>query len=206
MSYALQTHQASLRAASLSLSAVLWSAALIGLLSLGARMVELAPQPEPPVMEVVTAIEPKPHPPTPSEAEPRRSPSETTPIPAVLPPVSLDPPGPAAEPGPAIFAAPAPPPPMIVSPTWVRRPSGADLARFYPQRAIERGKSGLVTLDCLVRTTGTLACAVASEDPPNWGFGAAALNLSRSYQMVPATRDGAPVEARYTLRIPFQLE
>jgi protein TonB len=95
-------------------------------------------------------------------------------------------------------------PPMISDPHWTRRPR--DLARYYPRRAMERGVEGQVVLDCLVATTGRLSCVVVSETPQNWGFAEAALRISRDYQMVPATRNGAPVVGRYRMVAPFRLE
>lgn len=95
-------------------------------------------------------------------------------------------------------------PPMIMNPRWLRTPR--DLARYYPRRAMERGVEGQVVLDCLVTTSGALNCAVVSETPANWGFGEAALRISRDYQMAPATRDGTPVEGRYRMVAPFRLE
>jgi protein TonB len=96
------------------------------------------------------------------------------------------------------------PPPTILNPQWVRRPR--DLARYYPARALSRGQEGRAVLDCVVSVTGALACVVVSETPASWGFGDAALRISRDYQMVPATRDGAPVEARHRMVVPFELQ
>lgn len=95
-------------------------------------------------------------------------------------------------------------PPNIANPHWVRVPRGLD--RYYPRRALERGVEGAVTLNCVVATSGRLNCAVVSETPVNWGFGDAALSISRDYQMVPATRDGVPVEGRHRMVIPFRLQ
>lgn len=94
-------------------------------------------------------------------------------------------------------------PPVISNPQWVRRPR--DLARYYPPRALERGMEARVVMDCAVSTQGLLNCSIVSETPANWGFGDAALRISRDYQMVPATRDGLPIAARYRLVVPFQL-
>jgi protein TonB len=100
-------------------------------------------------------------------------------------------------------ATPDPGPPTIANAHWLQTPR--DLARYYPVMALRRGIEGDVQLDCLVTTTGALQCAVASETPANWGFAAAALRISQDYRMAPAMRDGAPVEARYRLRVPFRL-
>ncbi len=94
-------------------------------------------------------------------------------------------------------------PPNIADPHWVRVPR--NLERYYPRRALERGIQGSATLNCAVDTGGRLDCAVVSETPANWGFGDAALRISRDYQMVPATRDGVPVEGRHRMVIPFRV-
>ena len=94
-------------------------------------------------------------------------------------------------------------PPVVSNPQWVRRPR--DLARYYPPRALERGMEARVVMDCAVSVQGMLNCSVVSETPENWGFGEAARRISRDYQMVPATRDGMPIEARYRLVVPFEL-
>ncbi len=86
---------------------------------------------------------------------------------------------------------------------WRRHPT--DLSRFYPQRAITRNMEGRAELDCAVSTAGWLTCTVISEAPANWGFGEAALRISREYQMVPASRDGQPTQGRYHMVVPFTL-
>lgn len=83
-------------------------------------------------------------------------------------------------------------PPLITRPRWLNKPSGATVARFYPERALDRGRSGKVVLDCLVGLDGRLACAVASEEPERWGFGAAALRIAKEFRMAPQLEDGQP--------------
>ncbi|MBL8545596.1 MAG: energy transducer TonB [Hyphomonadaceae bacterium] len=102
---------------------------------------------------------------------------------------------------PTVWIGP-PAPPLISNPRWLRQPR--DLASYYPQRALQRNMTGQVVLDCLVDTSGALACSVTSETPANWGFAQAALRISRDYRMVPAMRDGQAVEGRYRMRVPFE--
>ncbi|MGE3249447.1 MAG: energy transducer TonB [Hyphomonadaceae bacterium] len=97
-----------------------------------------------------------------------------------------------------------PPAPVITRPDWIERP--ANLAGYYPRRALELGREGVVELDCLVGLDGRLGCAIASETPAGQGFGAAALRIAQDHRMVPATRDGVAVEARYRMRVPFALD
>lgn len=94
-------------------------------------------------------------------------------------------------------------PPTISNPHWLQTPH--DLARYYPAMALRRSIEGDVQLDCLVTTAGALQCAIVSETPANWGFGAAAIRIAQDYRMLPATRNGAAVEARYRMRVPFRL-
>ncbi|MEQ1618797.1 MAG: energy transducer TonB, partial [Terricaulis sp.] len=90
-------------------------------------------------------------------------------------------------------------------PSWIRRPNGADYERFWPTRAREREMEGVASLDCLVDAEGRLACTVTSEDPPNMGFGEAAVRISRQFRMNPQTVNGQPTAGgRYRLRIPFR--
>jgi protein TonB len=96
-----------------------------------------------------------------------------------------------------------PGPPTISNAHWLQTPR--NLSIYYPAMALRREIEGDVQLNCLVTLTGALQCSVASETPANWGFGAAAIRIAHDYRMVPAMRDGAPVEARYSMRVPFRL-
>jgi protein TonB len=94
-------------------------------------------------------------------------------------------------------------PATITDPRWLERPS--NLARYYPRRALAREMEGVVMLDCMVGTSGRLACSVISETPRGWAFGEAALRIAADHRMAPAMRDGAPVQGRYRMRVPFEL-
>ena len=116
------------------------------------------------------------------------------PPPLVVPP----PPPPAPPPAPPVQHAA-----VITNPDWARRPNGDDLARYYPDRAQSLGKTGRAVISCTVTGKGTLtACSVVSEDPPDFGFGEAALKMSRLFQMRPKQADGQAVEGG-TVRIPL---
>lgn len=105
---------------------------------------------------------------------------------------------------------PAPPPPspadaaQIAQPVWVAKPSAEDLAALYPRAAVDAGVEGRATMRCTVTAVGLLTgCEVVVQDPPEAGFGQAALAMAGKFQMAPKTRDGQPVEGG-TVRIPIR--
>jgi protein TonB len=60
-------------------------------------------------------------------------------------------------------------------------------------------------LHCVVSAQGTLSCSIASEDPPDQGFGDAAMKMAHIFKMRPQTRDGVPV-AGGTINIPIRFQ
>lgn len=189
-----------MRATSLAASAALLALAGIAALTVSWTVARLAPAPEGPV--IVSEREPVMAPPTSTPTPPRphtveaTQPTDQTVDVATTVQISTD----NGDVGPAV---PNPGPPTISNPHWLQVPR--DLARYYPVMALRRDLEGSVQLDCLVTTTGALQCTVISETPTNWGFGAAAIRISQDYRMLPAMRDGAPVEGRYRMRVPFRL-
>jgi protein TonB len=199
MAYAAVT-SVSIRTVSLSLSTALW-VALVLALSIGARVAtETASQPR--TIEGIRIVDPPP--PVRSDAKPTTTQRAAEGPDVIIAPIqTASDAGPATEP--IALVEPDVGPVLITRPNWLRRPTAHELAAFYPPLAIRRERSGVVSLDCLVRADGALSCSVLSETPTGYGFGEAALRISRTYRMEPATRDGRAVEARYQLRVPFEL-
>lgn len=94
----------------------------------------------------------------------------------------------------AVWNAKPAPVAQIVKPDWAAKPTGDDMARFYPASAAAGNVGGRATIDCRVTLEGRLTkCKVLSESPGELGFGAAALRLADVFQMRPSTRDGKSV-------------
>jgi protein TonB len=110
-------------------------------------------------------------------------------------------------PAPPVVAAPPPPRPTVITqPDWSQKPSADDMARYYPERAQRLNVTGRAELACTVLANGKVNCDVASEDPPDQGFGDAAMKLSKLFKMRPMSRDGVPTNGgRVNIPIRFQL-
>lgn len=66
--------------------------------------------------------------------------------------------------------------------SWAeQQPTPAQVYATYPVRALSEGVEGDVRLLCTVREDRTLECAVHSETPLAYGFGAAAMRLATRY-------------------------
>jgi TonB family protein len=107
----------------------------------------------------------------------------------------------------AVWAAAPAKPHLIEQPDWLRKPNGDDVAKFYPEAAMDAGKEGMAVIDCRVRTDGTLrACRVKKQSPAKYGFGAAALKMSAEFRMKPQSRDGHPTSGgKVSIPIKFML-
>lgn len=72
--------------------------------------------------------------------------------------------------------------------------------QYYPPVAMDQAVVGRVVLDCTVNPDTTTTCSVFSEAPDGWGFGAAAMDMSREFRLRPGRRDNVVrVPLRFTL-------
>lgn len=85
---------------------------------------------------------------------------------------------------------------------WIREPNARDFARYFPDEALEEGQSGNVTLSCIIGGSGRLACSIASENPSGYGFGQAAIGISRQLRVRTTLPDGSSAEGR-EMRLPL---
>ena len=108
---------------------------------------------------------------------------------------------------PVVPPTPTPTPPSVIrNPSWARQPSGEQMMRAYPSRAITAGVSGSASLNCLVLASGAVTdCNVTRETPGGYGFGRAAQGLSSHFRVNPRTVDGAAVGSRVAINLRFTL-
>lgn len=68
--------------------------------------------------------------------------------------------------------------PTYINPRWTAFPDGNTLADYYPERALEDGRTGTAVVECSVLDdAGHVGCSVVSETPKTYGFGAATVKM-----------------------------
>ncbi len=83
---------------------------------------------------------------------------------------------------------------IVERPSWVRRPTQAELMLAFPRAARAQGVSGRAAMSCTVELDGKLAdCSVVRETPPGWGFGRAILLTRDFFRLSPKKVNGQPV-------------
>ncbi|HWE98583.1 MAG TPA: TonB family protein [Caulobacteraceae bacterium] len=84
---------------------------------------------------------------------------------------------------------------VVVEPDWLIKPTGDQLERVFPPGAEAAGIGGRIRLSCKVRLDGGVdRCTIDQEDPPGWGFGDAALQLTPMMKLRPKTINGQAVD------------
>jgi TonB family protein len=91
-----------------------------------------------------------------------------------------------------------------IQPTLISRPTHEQMTAWYPQAARRRGLSGMAMLFCKVQLDGRLGdCAIASEEPADFGFGRSAVALASFFLFKPATSKRRPIETYISVPIDF---
>jgi TonB family protein len=101
-------------------------------------------------------------------------------------------------------AVPALAQPANTNADWIQHPTPEQTMWVYPPRAADQGINGNAILVCTVNTAGlAVNCQVVEETPQNYGFGDAAIALSREFRFRPATRGGQPAPSQVRVPIVF---
>ncbi len=76
-----------------------------------------------------------------------------------------------------------------------KMPTREDLVPLYPAKAATERRNGTAMMSCRVMRDGVLsACWIVAEVPPGYGFGQAAIALSKLLKGKPATLNGEPID------------
>ncbi|MFL5295635.1 MAG: TonB family protein [Phenylobacterium sp.] len=93
---------------------------------------------------------------------------------------------------------------LMNNPVWAQAPTFEAVDRAYP--AAGRGETGFVVAHCRVRDDGRLSsCRVATEEPRDGSFGAAALKLTTDFRVQPELMARAPKGEPVEVEVPIRL-
>lgn len=86
---------------------------------------------------------------------------------------------------------------QVTDPIWISRPTGEQLASYFPYFAMTHELSGSARIRCRITESGGLTdCEVISEQPENADFGQASLAIAQFFAMERRSRSGVPVAGR----------
>ena len=92
----------------------------------------------------------------------------------------------------------------VLTPAWAERaPTAQDILNVYPAQALSEAVEGVAFLNCTVNATRALDCVEGTESTPGYGFGPAALQVSRLF----VVREDYPgVAPGVAVRLPVRFE
>ncbi len=160
----------------------------------------------PPKLPTPTTTSPPVHHPIFTAQEPKQTlPVDPPPVPKTIV-VSTDPPKTLDGSQTQVIETPKATPKTVTRPTWLSIPDPSQMSRLYPEPAQRARVSGTAIISCTVATNGSVAgCVVVKETPGDYGFGAAAIKLSKYFRMKPQMEDGQPVGGA-TVQIPLRFQ
>jgi len=105
------------------------------------------------------------------------------------------------------LAQPAKPPTIDAKAVvWTLLPTGADVARLYPRKALAAMINVSAVVDCTIRDGVLEDCSARDESLKGFGIGEAAIALVQLSHMQMTTRDGQPVEGgKISLPVAFKM-
>ncbi len=90
--------------------------------------------------------------------------------------------------------------PVFVQARWAQFPDSNTLTDYYPPVALDNDKTGSAEVECtILDAAGRVSCAVVSETPRNYGFGAATVKMVEAKGRVD-TNQGTSSPARSCAR------
>jgi TonB family protein len=100
------------------------------------------------------------------------------------------------------------PPPLVAekdltsAPDWLRKPDSSEMEQYFPERAQRQGISGFAVITCISYPDNRVRnCKVGAEGPHGYGFGNAAIRISRKMRFRPGRDAQGAVHA--TVRVPL---